>query len=352
MKILLAALLAAAGSAHGAPAESTGTAKAAIDASTSALLQGDANRALAAMAVPAAEFSAKDADYRACLFGRFERTSPPYLPDDLPERDLRELLTAYRTYWWQALKTPAQREALDAQLLARLRTLLGPDAPAEWDAVEEAITQRVVAHGYHAQLGRTPPLREFMLWRKQTSLPFDVKLPETTYAVHVEMLDDFVSLGWSHYARCGRGSAGGWATTDRLYAVKPWFGDIHSDQFLASLLGHETQHFADLTQYKDLKAWELEYRAKLTELWTARETLPKLLAKFAAAQSDDMESPHTYANKRVLAHLAERLRGEGVAVNKADLTDVPADTLRRAAQEQLAADSKGRQPQVAPAANP
>lgn len=198
------------------------------------------------------------------------------------------------------------------------------------------LAQRLRKRGYYAQLGRTPPLRELMVWRTQDSKFYDVDLPDGSHRVRVELLDDFVSRGWSSYARCGRGSSGGWATEDRLYAVMPWFdGDLGSDAFRASLLGHETQHFADLNRFPDLEPWELEYRAKFTELWKSTDSMPVLLAKFASSQSDDKNSPHTYANKRVLSVLRDRLQ-------QPDLRDVSPHALRAAAHELLVEDSLQR----------
>jgi hypothetical protein len=182
-----------------------------------------------------------------------------------------------------------------------------------------------------------------MVLRKQESKIHDVALPEGSHQVRVELLDDFVSRGWSYYARCGRGSAGGWVGQDRIYAVAPSFAaGLDSDAFRASLLGHETQHFADLKHFPELQPWELEYRAKFTELWTARETLPKLLEKFASSQSDDKDAPHTYANKQVLSTLRARLQAQNITSSQADLSDVPPDVLRAAAREQLIDDSRDR----------
>lgn len=330
--------------ASAAAASSTPAARQAIDASTSAALQGDARRTLEAVgAVPAEQFVGVDADYRACLFGRFERSGPPYLAGAVEDPFARELLTIYQDYWWHALSAPASRDSLDAALLVRLRGLTGAPASEDWDAVEKRLTDRLRERGYYALAGRTPPLRELMIWRKQTSKSYPVALPDGQYQVDVELLDDFVSRGWSYYARCGRGSAGGWAADDRIYAVVPWLdGNLDSDRFRASLLGHETQHFSDLKRFPKLEPWELEYRAKFTETWMARSTLAELLARFAASQSDDKESPHTYANKRVLAALRAQLEARGITAVKADLSDAPADAVRAAAHEVLLADSKRR----------
>ncbi|MBO9662692.1 hypothetical protein [Dokdonella sp.] len=330
--------------ASAAAEASTPAARQAIDASTSAALQGDARRTLEAVgSVPAEQFVGVDADYRACLFGRFERSGPPYLAPSIEDAFARELLTTYQDYWWHALSAPASRDSLDAALLLRLRSLIGAPADEDWDVVEKRLTDRLRERGYYALAGRTPPLRELMVWHKQTSKSYRVALPDSEYQVDVELLDDFVSRGWSYYARCGRGSAGGWAADDRIYAVVPWLdGNLDSDRFRASLLGHETQHFSDLKRFPKLEAWELEYRAKFTETWMARSTLPELLARFAASQSDDKDSPHTYANKRVLAALRAQLETRGIAATKPDLSDAPADAVRAAAHDVLLADSKRR----------
>lgn len=328
----------------------TRAARQAIDASTSAALQGDARRVLEAVgSVPAEQYAGADADYRACLFGRFERSGPPYLAGSVEDPFARELLTVYQDYWWRALSAPASRESIDAALLVRLRGLVGAPAGEDWDAVEKCLAERLRERGYRSQIGRTPPLRDLMVWRKQTSELHRVVLPESEHQVDVELLDDFVSRGWSHYARCGRGSAGGWAADERIYAVVPWFdGKLDSDRFRASLLGHETQHFADLKRFPALKPWELEYRAKFTELWTARSTLADRLASFAASQSDDEDSPHTYANKRVLAALRAQLETRGVVATQADLSDAPADAVRAAARDALLQDTRQRRQVAGP----
>lgn len=183
-----------------------------------------------------------------------------------------------------------------------------------------------------------------MVWRKQQSSQREVQLPERTYPVQLEVLNDFVSRGWSSYARCERSSNGGWATNERLYAVGPAFlQGLESESFRASLLGHETQHFADLQQFPGMTSWELEYRAKLTELWMSRDSLRFLLGKFNRDQGDDQQVPHLFANKRVLRDLEAYLSAQGMTPVRDDLSDVPADTLRAAAAEVLSRDTRTRE---------
>ena len=340
---LLAAVLPVALAAGAAErGESTPAAKAAIDAATSAILRGTADEAMAALAkVPATEFSAKDEGFRACTFARFERNAPPRLIDDTGDAFVSEVLRLYRGYWWHALKAPAGRDAFGDDLLASLKSLIGPAAAEarDFDTLEPILDDELRQRGFHPQTGRTAPLRELMLWRKQDSRRYHVQLPEGPHDVQVELLDDFVSRGWSAYGRCERGSAGGWATDEKLFAVVPAYdkdGGLGSEAFRVVFLGHETQHFADQNRYPGMPSWELEYRAKLVEMVQAREVSAKRLRGFITAQGDDEDSPHTYANKRLIAALTRRLGGRSP-------DQVPVEELQAAARAELLADSARRQ---------
>lgn len=337
---LLACILAF-GSANATPPASTSVeAQAAIDASTSEILKGDSAAALKALrAMPAAAFSPVDAAYRACMFERFDRASPPATSVAVEAGFVADVLGLYQRYWWQALAKPTQRGALGTQLERDLRALLGEHATSAHDmeALEAVVTAQLQSRGYHAQLGRTPPLQELMLWRRQDTRQYRVELPEGPQTVRVELLDDFVSRGWSSYARCERGSAGGWATDQALYAVVPSYakdGGLESEAFRVVFLGHEAQHFADQNRYPGILPWELEYRAKLVELAQADTVSAKRLRGFITAQGDDVDSPHTYANKRVVAALATRLGRSPDAV--------PIPELQAAARAELLADSARR----------
>ena len=338
---LLSATLAAALPAAATTVEDPATSKTAVAAiaeSTSAILQGDSARALAALeSTPAVEFHGKDADYRACMLERYRAKKPVLNTAAIDDAFVRGVLGDYQDYWWRAIAAPSQRTTQEAALMAKLHKRLGPSAvkAANMDEIEPFLQTQLEAHGYDAQLGRTPPLRELMIWRKQDTRMFDVQLPDGPYTVRVELLDDFVSRGWMAYGRCERGSAGGWATDKALYAVVPRYSEgLDSEEFRVVFLGHETQHFADQNAYPGITPWELEYRAKLVELAQGREVSAKRLGYMVTAQSDDMDSPHTYANKRVVADLTARL---GKAPDRVSI-----DQLQVAAREQLLEDTRKR----------
>ncbi|MBU8975952.1 MULTISPECIES: hypothetical protein [unclassified Lysobacter] len=333
--LFLAALLPAAYAAE--PETSTPAATAAIAESTNAILQGDGPRAVRALREsPIDGFRGKDAVYRACMLAR-HADAPVFATDAITDDFARGVLHDYQDYWWHAMKSPSQRAALEGKLLETLRKRIGADAAGakDMDALEPILQGQLLAHGYRAQLGRTLPLRELMMWRKQDTRPYNVELPEGPYTVKVELLDDWVSRGWTSYGRCERGSAGGWATAEALYAVVPSYSEgLDSEAFRVVFLGHETQHFADQNAFPGMASWELEYRAKLVELAQAREVSAKRLGSFISAQSDDMDSPHTYANKRVVADLTARL---GESPDKVSI-----ERLQQAARDQLIEDTRRR----------
>jgi hypothetical protein len=334
---LMLALLAWTQAGAADPAESTAAAQDAIANSTGAVLRGNSREAIDVLtAVPAHEYNPVDAAYRACMLDRFGRPSPPSLTGAIEDPFVQAVLAAYQDYWWRALAHLSQQSALEAALMKKLQAQLGErgQAATDFDALEAVLLAELKVHGHHALAGRTAPLRELMLWRNQTTRSYDVELPEGPQNVRVELLDEFVSLGWGAYGRCERGSTGGWATEEALFAVVPSYKEgLDSELFRVVFLGHEAQHFADKHRFPGLADWELEYRAKLVELTYASTTLShKRLHGFMTAQGNSPDAPHPYANTRVVAALRERL---GVEPDQA-----PLQQLQAAAREELLADSR------------
>jgi hypothetical protein len=180
-----------------------------------------------------------------------------------------------------------------------------------------------------------------MVWSKQEERVMHASLPEGAHDVKVMLLDDFKSLGWGAYATCERASTGGWATEEALFAVVSRYPSLEHEEFRVTFLGHEGQHFADKSRFKDLKDWELEYRAKLTELAQANFTRSKVLGKFITDQGDDPASPHSFANRAVLTELMKRLQLTAVD----QLFSVELARLQAAARKALIDDSARRRVQ-------
>jgi len=330
------------------PAESGPQAAQAVNQTLGFTLRADVPSALAALkTAPLEQFNAKDAAFRSCMLERHERSAapPPAEPaGGIADPLARRLLASYQRYWWQATRDVAARPAAETRLKAELAELLGEAPPADgeeaFDALNERLTAALRQRGLYAQLGRTPPLYDLFLWRAQEQRDYVVDLPGgARQPVRVFLMDDWISRGWSHYTACGAGGAGGWANADGLFAVRSSYGDLQGEDYRVSLLGHESQHYADQLRWPKMPSWQLEYRAKLVELAQADQTRDKLLGKFYRSRDDNPDHPHPYSNKRVLADVTAKL---GLPAD-ADLRTADPAAVRRAAAEVLAEDTRRRE---------
>ena len=282
---------------------------------------------------------------RACMLERFgseAAESPAAGAAAWPD----SLVAAYQRYWRRALlASPGSGEEAAArrELFDETRALAGDagESARSLDALEPHLLARLEEHGLHAQLGVTPPLRELMIWRTQTSRRERVDIPSGTEEVVVELMSDFVSRGWSHYATCGRSSAGGWVGTDRLFAMADRY-DLDSEEYRVSYLAHEAQHFRDQREFAgsdSLVSWRLEYRAKLAQLAMGDSTRAANLRTFLADRSGDPSFPHSYANARVIEDLEAALLPGGTRSAEA-LLDLPGIRVREAAIRLVEEDSR------------
>ena len=264
----------------------------------------------------------------ACMRERFLDKKAPALAADLDPFAVR-VLSAYRRYWTRVMLGSEAAAAGEHELAAALATMVTLPAQAGTtpglEALEPLLTAKLEARGYHALFGVTQPLREFMLWRKQTDETYDIDLPGGREAVHVVMMDDFVSLGWLGYAVCDFHHTGGWATPERLFAVRSAY-DLDSESFKVSYLAHEGQHFSDYRRFPALTQPDLEYRAKLVEISKAHSSLYDLLAAFVANGADSREQPHPWADRQVVNQLAAKLL---------DGEPASADAFRRVSVERI-----------------
>ena len=229
----------------------------AVARATGAALQADTARALAILArVDADEFVGDDLAFRSSMLERFGPNRSEQGLVDPVEPFAREMLATYRTYWRAALARPGERAREETTLLHTLQHLTAREDVADYDAMEPIVTARLGNAGYHCLQGLTGPLRELMLWTQQDMRSYKVMLPDGEHTTRVFVLDRFASLGWSDFATCGRRGTGGWATGDALYAVVPRYSSLDGEEFQVSFLGHETQHFADLTRFAPMPQWE------------------------------------------------------------------------------------------------
>ncbi len=259
--------------------------------------------------------------------------------DSIEDEGVRAVARAYQDYWRAALLKPADRPGLDAALMAELRGVIDKyDVGQEGDAnvfISEAELARFQAdpeaakenieatsvrlvpwiekRGLFALTGRTSPLLEFMLWRETRRVETQIELTDGVASVPVIYLEDFISGGWAYFATFERSRAGGWAKADGIYVVADAYSHLDDESFTISYLKHEARHFVDATRYPKLSSADREYRAKLTELVYAQESLGRLLAAFAH-HGVRVDVPHPLANWQVIQDLEARLfEGEAPA---------------------------------------
>jgi len=239
--------------------------------------------------------------------------------DYLPKADtsLYGLLQVYRDYWRPSILNNSRRydTALFLNLIKYLQGIYPPSKAIDLKAGGEAIASSVakylkeyiVLKGMHTTgFGRTGSYLDLLVWKKQVDTVYNLTLDGDPVAVHIVFMDDFISLGWEDYATLGKHYPGGWATKEALYAVKKAY-DTNSEEFKVSYLSHEGRHFADYKLFPKLSSQDLEYRAKLTELSIAEETLYKTIEFFIHNANYESSNSHSIANFCVIRDLSKKL---------------------------------------------
>jgi hypothetical protein len=153
---------------------------------------------------------------------------------------------------------------------------------------------------------KTGKFYDLLIWKTQSDTLYEFPVHDENIESMVIFMDDFITLGWQEYATLGRHYPGGWASTDALYCVKKAY-DLKSESFLVSYLAHEGRHFADYKIFPDLSGEDLEYRAKLTELSLAKESIHKLIEFFIKNGNADSDNPHAKANHKVIENLSKKI---------------------------------------------
>ncbi len=251
---------------------------------------------------------------------------------------VRALAELYQTYWRDALMRVAPPAELEAGLVAQLDQILGEEgfdaADDDEDAREANIKALIEREGAFAQNGRTPPLQDLMIWTQNTVSKESIELTDGVFDVDVNFLGGFVSYGWMNFGSFGMTSAGGWAKKDGLYCVCETY-DQSSERYRLSFLKHEARHYVDFKLYPELKAPDLEYRGKLTELAFAEEGLYQQLAQFTSGANKIDNAPHPLANWYIVDGLSRLLLDGNPPADASAWQAVPKDKIRKAARRLL-----------------
>jgi hypothetical protein len=291
-------------------------------------------------AVDSTKLTADESQARECMLARFAKPFAPSARRDLPPA-VAELIAGYQTYWHSQLRKTQSESAAESVLRTELIRVLRTNGEqlsddATLDQLSDAIVPFIERNGMYALTGVTSPYRELMIWRTQDEKQFPITLTEGRVDVAVAFLDDFVVTGWLHEATCGMRSTGGWATNEKLFALKSRY-DLSSESFTVSYLSHEGQHFFDYKLFPVLEQPELEYRAKLAEIIATQTDayLRELLSGFADSAAYGLEAPHSHAEYWLIERLQRKTGVSKLTSTSTKSPTVAALVIRNAAKELL-----------------
>lgn len=270
-----------------------------------------------------------------------DRTEP--LSPGTGIRLLDDVVAAYRDYWVRSLLGEGPQSQQDAQLEQALREVLRKRNPAA-DTMEvyTLLNESLRRLGIGALAVAAPPLQDLFVWRTQRDHVYTVELTDETRVVQVAFMNDFVSLGWKDYAALGLATTTGWVEDGTLYCVEQAYVP-GTERFRVSYLKHEARHLADLERFPDLRSVDLEYRAKLTELAFASQTLEDLLDDFTAKSASGSGSPHGEANFRVIHDLHIELYGLPTPAEGHAWAEISDRRVNAAARRLLRRDTEARE---------
>lgn len=210
-----------------------------------------------------------------------------YRTYEIPD-DLNNILRLYQIYFRDTFYCGSPEAEAADKLRTGLKALLNtPDAGE--GLLTEQLQSLFEAEGYHALFGKTQGYYGPYIWRDTVPTVYRVELPSGTAEYTVNILKGFVFRSWMDYLTFGWYGTGGWASSDGTINCIAQAHDFESERFLVSLLKHEAQHTVDMKRFPEITPAELEYRAKLVELYYSSDL--SLLQKFLSGAGVSIEVP-------------------------------------------------------------
>ena len=249
------------------------------------------------------KLSEEDRNFKVRFESRFSKGTDEsdYLKSK--ESAISDLIKIFHAYWRKSLLDNSQN--YDDELISNLAVFLRSDKNE--DSVKEALNKYLSALGLHtAGFGKTGRFYDLLVWSSQTDTVYTILLHKEEIKVNVNFMENFITLGWEEYATLCRYYPGGWTTTESLFCVKSAY-DLNSEVFKISYLAHEGRHFSDYKIFPKLKSADLEYRAKLTELSLANESLYRTINFFINNANYDGNNGHSIANYCVVRDLSRKI---------------------------------------------
>lgn len=273
-------------------------------------LDGDVKTALAALEfTDLKNLTEKDSDFKTKFEKRFKNEIDE--SDFLESRKspISDLLEIYRNYWRAALLDNSKNydTLLFQNVVDFLTDIYLPSGKLidNEDSLDIYLKKYIESFGLHTTgFGKTGKYFDLLVWSTEKDTTYTFSLHNEETKAEVVFMDNFITLGWEEYATLDRYYPGGWATKKALYCVRKAY-DLDSEEFMISYLAHESRHFADYKIFPKLMSADLEYRAKLTELSMAQQTLYKSIEFFINNSNYESENGHSVANYCVIRDLSE-----------------------------------------------
>ncbi len=264
------------------------------------LLKGDLRAAMAYLG----KFSERSEQY--CKYtSLFQKEH--YLTYDVDD-GLNEILLIYQRYYRDVFYLEKGAKEASLEMRNRFAGLFQLGADVSLDDMEKGqISEAFRSKGFCFLGGRTSGYYGPYIWKTETLKCYEVELPDGILKYPIKFLEDFIFASWLDYLSFGEIGTGGWTDDDGLiHCIKSSY-DLDSEHFRVSLLKHEAQHAADLSQYKNMTSEDLEYRAKLVELIYSNEQ--NLLPSFLASADGTKEgNSHALAAWRIIRGFEQHLK--------------------------------------------
>lgn len=264
---------------------------------------------------------ADEIDYCERFLQRFNKNHVDII--DINATKINKIISCFENYW-QSEMLKEDVSLRDDEVLFKYikKTIKYYQEADNNDELLEEIKEIAKNHGYKSLVGRVIPYQDILLWENEEKESKDVDLIDSNVSIEIKKLNDFKVLGWIGYATLDLIYVGGWAVGNEINAVMPAWKDVDCEYYDVRLITHEAQHCSDYKLYPDITPEELEYRAKLTEIYFAKNIKRDVIKKFKAESEIISESPHIKASNKIFKELSKKVDvKESIESNEYDQID-------------------------------
>jgi len=258
------------------------------------------------------QLSSKQLKIKKDLYKRFVTKTEDY-DYNCEDSVIINMINKFQDYWRSVMIENVDQELADSLFINEMIAFLQKEFKPDLSTEEIEKNYYTLSQDFFKSkglfgnaMGKTGHLFDLYLWKDEREKVYEISLPEKQVKVPVVFMRNFISIGWAHYTTFGHAYTGGWAKPGKLFCVEQSY-DLSSENFKISYISHEGQHFADYKTFPKLKQTDLEYRAKLTELSLAKESVMDVISKFLRRAKNDKGRAHAFANYSVIKNLSLEL---------------------------------------------